>query len=34
MWRGGVRHICGNEDGTISMPGPATESFSGTIVLP
>ncbi len=31
---GGLLHICWNEDGTISMTGPATESFSGTIVLP
>lgn len=32
--RGGVLHICWNEDGTVSMTGPATESFSGTIELP
>ena len=31
---GGLLRICWNEDGTISMTGPATESFSGTIVLP
>lgn len=31
---GGLLHICWNEDDTISMTGPATESFSGTIVLP
>lgn len=34
MLSGGLLHICWNEDGTISMTGPATESFSGTIVLP
>lgn len=31
---GGVLHIRWDDDGTVFMTGPATESFSGTIVVP